>query len=78
MVGSEAEYKCLAVALKGVGSAAWVQRLDCASARIDGGNVGEGRSSVNFGVCGQSGFLVSRMGLDISRLSIDDAREERD
>lgn len=77
MVGSEFEYECLAVGL-------WRFRfgepgLDCAIVRrLESGVEGKVVVSLSFGVGGHRGFRVSKIGLEMSRLSTEDVREVRD
>lgn len=75
MVGSEAEYECLAEAGQ------WglrVPGLDCAAGLFGGGVNESVMVCLGFGVGGHNGLLVSKIGLDISRLSTEGAREERE
>jgi hypothetical protein len=75
-VGSEAEYECLAVGL--ARSDLMVPGMDRDRGRRGKGVSGRAMASLGFGVGGQSGLLWSNIGLEISRLLIEGAREERD
>jgi hypothetical protein len=75
-VGSETEYECLAVGLGGLGL--MVPGLDRAIGRCGPGVDGRTASSLGLGVGGHNGLRWSKIGLEISRLSTEGVREERD
>jgi hypothetical protein len=55
-----------------------VPGLDCAASRLGTGVEGEAVVRLSFDTGGHSGLLVFKIGLDMSLLSIDGVREERD
>lgn len=75
-MGSETEYECLAAGLGGLGL--MVPGLDRAIGRCGPGVDGRTASSLGLGVGGHNGLRWSKIGLEISRLSTEGVREERD
>jgi hypothetical protein len=75
LVGSEAEYECLAVEIGRSGFI--VPGLDRDRGRRGTVVSGRAMASLGFGVGGHSGLLWSKMGLEMSRLSMEGVREGR-
>jgi hypothetical protein len=76
LVGSEAEYECLAAGF--MRSTLSVPGLDCAKDRFGIGVKGRAVSRLSLGVGGHSGLLTSKKGFEISLLSIEPVQEERE